>query len=85
MLALFVNLLFVAVLVFSVSWQNRKPEAVTAELYAPPAPQHAKATPEPPAEAEPPPARTESRTAAGTEAGAEAAGAGHRKARPAGS
>jgi colicin import membrane protein len=37
-LALFVNLLFVGVLVFSVSWQNRKPEAVTAELYAPPAP-----------------------------------------------
>jgi colicin import membrane protein len=37
MLALFVNLLFVAVLVFSVSWQNRAPEAVTAELYAPPA------------------------------------------------
>lgn len=36
MLALFVNLLFIAVLVFSVSWQNRKPEAVTAELYAPP-------------------------------------------------
>ena len=28
MLALFVNLLFIAVLVFSVSWQNRKPEAV---------------------------------------------------------
>jgi colicin import membrane protein len=38
-LALFVNLLFVGVLVFSVSWQNRKPEAVTAELYAPPPPQ----------------------------------------------
>ena len=39
MLALFVNLLFVGVLVFSVSWQNRTPEAVTAELYAPPPPQ----------------------------------------------
>jgi colicin import membrane protein len=37
-LALVVNLLFVGVLVFSVSWQNRKPEAVTAELYAPPPP-----------------------------------------------
>lgn len=37
-LALAVNLLFVGVLVFSVSWQNRKPEAVTAELYAPPPP-----------------------------------------------
>ena len=36
MLALFVNLLFIAVLVFSVSWQNREPEAVSAELYAPP-------------------------------------------------
>ena len=36
MLALFVNLLFVGVLVFSMSWQNRKPVAVTAELYAPP-------------------------------------------------
>ena len=35
-LALVVNLLFVAVLVFSVSWQNRAPSAVTAELYAPP-------------------------------------------------
>ena len=35
-LALFVNLLFIGVLVFSVSWQNRKPEAVSAELYAPP-------------------------------------------------
>ena len=37
-LALAVNLLFVGVLVVSVSWQNRKPEAVTAELYAPPPP-----------------------------------------------
>ncbi len=36
-LALVVNLLFVVVLVFSVSWQNRAPPAVTAELYAPPA------------------------------------------------
>ncbi len=34
-LALVVNLLFVGVLVFSVSWQNRPPSAVTAELYAP--------------------------------------------------
>ncbi|HEY3565864.1 MAG TPA: cell envelope integrity protein TolA [Casimicrobiaceae bacterium] len=37
-LALVVNLLFVGVLVFSMSWQNRTPEAVTAELYAPPPP-----------------------------------------------
>jgi len=37
-LAICVNLLFVGVLVFSVSWRNRTPEAVTAELYAPPPP-----------------------------------------------
>jgi colicin import membrane protein len=36
-LAVLVQLAFVAVLVFSVRWQNRKPEPVTAELYAPPA------------------------------------------------
>jgi colicin import membrane protein len=35
-LAIAVNLLFIGVLIFSVSWQNRRPEAVTAELYAPP-------------------------------------------------
>lgn len=35
-LAIAVNLLFVGVLVFSVSWQNRVPAPVTAELYAPP-------------------------------------------------
>jgi colicin import membrane protein len=35
-LALLVQAAFVAVLVFSVRWQNRKPEPVTAELYAPP-------------------------------------------------
>lgn len=37
-LAVFVNLLFVGFLVFSVSWQNRRPEPVMAELYAPPPP-----------------------------------------------
>ena len=37
-LALCVNLLFVGVLVFSVSWRNRTPETVSAELYAPPPP-----------------------------------------------
>jgi colicin import membrane protein len=36
-LAVLVQLAFVAVLVFSVRWQNRKPEPVSAELYAPPA------------------------------------------------
>jgi len=46
-LAIFVNLLFVGVLVFSVSWQNRKPEAVTAELFAP-IPRTATVTPPPP-------------------------------------
>jgi colicin import membrane protein len=35
-LALLVQAAFVAVLVFSVHWQNRKPEPMTAELYAPP-------------------------------------------------
>ena len=60
LLALFVNLLFVGVLVFSVSWQNRTPEAVTAELYAPP-PQprvtpQAKPQPPPPKPTPPQPA-----------------------------
>ena len=58
MLALFVNVLFVAVLVFSVSWQNRKPEAVTAELYAPPVKAPAlrpEPQPTPVPRAEPPP------------------------------
>ena len=35
-LALLVQAAFVAVLVFSVHWQNRKPEPISAELYAPP-------------------------------------------------
>ena len=35
-LAILVNLLFVAVLVFSVTWRNEPPAAITAELYAPP-------------------------------------------------
>ncbi len=51
LLALFVNLLFVGVLVFSVSWQNRPPVAVTAELYAPPT----KAVPQPQPRVEPAP------------------------------
>jgi colicin import membrane protein len=45
-LAVVVNLAFVGVLVFSVSWRNPKPEAVTAELYAP----AGKSTPPPVAE-----------------------------------
>jgi colicin import membrane protein len=47
-LALAVQIGFLAVLIFSIQWQNRKPEAVTAELYAPPAPK-------PPVVVEPPP------------------------------
>ena len=52
-LALLVQLGFVAVLVFTVHWQNRKPEPVTAELYAPPTKAPAVETATPPA---PPPA-----------------------------
>jgi colicin import membrane protein len=47
-LAIAVNLVFLAVLIFSVTWQNRPPQAVTAELYAPP-------TKAPPVETPPPP------------------------------
>ena len=36
-LAIAVHAAFIAVLVFSVRWQNAPPETVTAELYAPPA------------------------------------------------
>jgi len=35
-LALLVQAVFVAVLIFSVHWQNRRPEPISAELYAPP-------------------------------------------------
>jgi colicin import membrane protein len=37
LLAITVQLSFLAVLVFSIQWQNRQPEAISAELYAPPA------------------------------------------------
>ncbi len=50
-LAIVVNVAFVAVLVFTVSWRNPRPEAVTAELYAPPA----KSAPAPAPAVEPPP------------------------------
>jgi colicin import membrane protein len=56
-LALLVQGAFVAVLIFSVRWQNRKPEAVTAELYAPPSKTQATAAPPQPAPA-PAPAPT---------------------------
>ena len=61
LLAIAVQLAFLAVIVFSVTWQNRAPQAVTAELYAPPArtavAEPAPAAPEPPPVA-PPPAPT---------------------------
>jgi len=48
-LAVAVQLGFLAVLVFSVQWQNRKPEPITAELYAPPVKQPVVVQPAPPA------------------------------------
>src|SRR3954466_10348428 len=51
-LAIAVHLAFIAVLVFSLRWQNRPPEPVTVELYAPPSKVVA---PEPAAETPPPP------------------------------
>ena len=65
-LAIAVHVAFVLFLIFSVNWQNRKPEPVTAELYVPPAAEKiepAKPPPEPPkpelpkpqVEAKPPP------------------------------
>ena len=53
-LAITVNLVFLGVLIFSVSWQNRQPQAVTAELYAPPTKAPVEPTPPPP-EVKPPP------------------------------
>ena len=61
-LAIAVHVVFIAVLVFSLRWQNRKPEAVTAELYAPPSktavaePVETKPPPPPPQPAPPEPA-----------------------------
>ena len=49
-LAVAVHAAFLAVLIFAIRWQNRQPEPVTAELYAPPA-----ALPAPPAAQEPTP------------------------------
>lgn len=56
-LAIAVHAAFIAVLVFSVRWQNAPPEPVTAELYAPPA--KAPVQEAPLAPPEPPPARIE--------------------------
>ncbi len=66
-LAIIVNLGFIAFLVFSVTWQNRAPDPVSVELYAPqpqvaerteapkPSPEPVKAEPEPPKPAPEPP------------------------------
>src|SRR5436309_3572558 len=51
-LAVAVHIGFVLFLTFSVTWQNPKPEPMTAELYAPPIPIPEK--PEPKPEPEPP-------------------------------
>jgi colicin import membrane protein len=54
-LAVAVHVAFVLFLVFSVTWQSRKPEPVVAELYAPEKIEPPKVTPEPPKpEPEPP-------------------------------
>ena len=63
-LAIAVHVAFVLFLVFSVNWQNRKPEPVTMEVYVPPAvekvepqkqPEPPKPEPEPPKPAPEPP------------------------------
>ncbi|MDQ6916493.1 MAG: TonB C-terminal domain-containing protein [Pseudomonadota bacterium] len=57
-MAVAVHLAFIVFLVFSVTWQNSKPDAVSVELYAPPAQEKAappKPAPEPPKPAPEPP------------------------------
>ena len=49
-----IHLAFVVFLVFSVTWQNRKPEAVSVELYAPPSPEKVEPVKSRPPEPEPP-------------------------------
>ena len=53
-LAVAIHLAFVAFLIFSVTWQNRMPEAVSVELYAAPLPEKAD-TPKPKPPEPPPP------------------------------
>ncbi len=57
LLAIAVHALFIAVLIFSIRWQNRPTAPVTAELYAPSAkaPVSERPPPEPERKAEPPP------------------------------
>ena len=52
-LAVAVHLGFIVFLIFSVTWQNPTPEAVSVELYAPPAPE--KIPPKPAPDPQPPP------------------------------
>ena len=52
-LAIAVHVGFVLFLVFSVNWQNRKPEPVTAELYVPPAAPKVEPAPAPEPKPEP--------------------------------
>jgi colicin import membrane protein len=59
-LAVLVHLAFLAVLVWSVRWQSRPPEVVTAELYAPPPKAR---TPDPEPKLEPPPPKEEPKAA----------------------
>jgi len=54
-LALIIHAAFIAVLVFSIRWQNRQPDAVVAELYAPPVAAPAMPPPAPPPKPEPQP------------------------------
>ncbi len=54
-LAIAVNVGFIAFIVFSVTWQNRKETPVSVELYAPPAPAPKVDTPKPPEPVSPQP------------------------------
>ena len=54
-LAVAVHLGFIVFLIFSVTWQNSKPEAVSVELYAPPAPEKAPPPKPAPESPKPPP------------------------------
>ena len=57
LLAIAVHLAFIAVLVFSLRWQNRQAEPVTVELYGPPTKVAApEVAPEPPPPPNPEPA-----------------------------
>jgi colicin import membrane protein len=54
-LAVAVQIGFLAVLVFSVQWSNRRPEPISAELYAPPVAKPAPVVEQPPPPPPPPP------------------------------